>query len=439
MYVATEAGHWGPQMSKKPKVIFSKHIDAGLRHQILLALQEATQINAEGQVSWGIGGEVDQHISVLRDAFEFPKELSSRERASAVWRGLLDARKSGELTDSSVMKELQRITDNSLAQKLHRYSMWSRVSYKPPIEGRSRKFNYDGVAIRLATHLPSYMHLGSDQFSNLRPIPVKDKPNFGYIIAVTQARNETHAADKIFQSTELFQAIYNVALKSWNILGSEQKPEAPILMGPYHFFFKEKKSLHNENTWYNPNFWDEYWNTSSGDSKNIYNSAQTVRRALAMLENHPLKEPISAALLMMNDGMQSADMSRRTLRYWTAIERLFQAGDERASYEKIIKRATYLDNSNSLAKAKLGRLVRIRNRYVHMGASENEHHQLTQYLADHVRRHLFYILFNGDDFTDHAEFLEMTDLPSDAEALQRRRRAIDRRERMIEKGRHRSD
>jgi hypothetical protein len=427
------------QMAKKPKVTFSKHIDAAVRHRIFRALQEATQINVEGQISWGIGGEVDQHISVLRDAFEFPEELSSKECAKAVWRGLLDARKKGDLTDSSVMEELQRLADTVLAQKLRRYSMWSRVSYKPLINSREEKFNYDDVSIKLASHLPTYMLLSSDQMSDLRPIPVKDKPNFGYIVAATTARNETHAADKIFRSTEIFQAVYNLVLKTWNLIGSEQKPEALMLMGPYHFLFREKKSLHTETLWYNPAFRDEHWGSSSGDSKKIYETAQTVRDALAKLENHPLKEPISSALLMMNDGMQSADMSRRTLRYWTAIERLFQADNERVSYENIIKRATYLEDAESLAKAKLARLVRIRNRYVHMGATENEHHQLTQYLADHVRRHLFYILFNGDDFTDHSEFLEMTKLPSDAETLKRQRNAIDRRERMIEKGRHRND
>jgi hypothetical protein len=209
------------------------------------------------------------------------------------------------------------------------------------------------------------------------------------------------------------------------------------MMGPYHFLFRGRKSLLPETSWFNQNFREEYWGSASGD--NIFKSAKVVRKALAKLQTHPLREPLSAALLMMNDGMEAADMTRRTLRYWTALERLFQANDERASYDKIIDRATYLEEPADLAKAKLRRLLRIRNRYVHMGASENEHHQLTQYLSAMVRSHLFYILMNGDDFADHREFIEMTDLPSNSDALQRRRRAIDRRERMIEKRRHRPD
>lgn len=425
--------------TKKPKVTLSKLLDSGLRHRILNELQKATRVNEEGKVSWSGHADVDQYVSVLKDAFTFPAELSRREAAAAVRRGIFDARGKGKLTDASVLEELQRIADSKLAEPFRQYSMWSRLSYRPPIPSQDKLFTYQDVSIRLSKQLPRYMQLPEDDFERLRPIATKDKLGFGFLIAVTQARNGTHASDKIFRATEVFQAVYNLALKPWNILGSEQKPEAILLMGPYHFLFKERKSLLNNSMWYNQSFRDEHWNATFSESAKVFKSAGVVRQALSKLDSHPLKEPLTAALLMMNDGMEAADMSRRTLRYWTALERLFQAGDERATYDKIIRRATYLDDPSDLARAKLNRLVRIRNRYVHMGATENEHHQLTQYLADHVKSHLFYVLFNGDDFADHGEFIEMTDLPSNSMALQRRRRAIDRRERMIEKRRHRSD
>ncbi len=359
-------------MSKsKPKVIFSKQIDTSLRGRVLNSLENATSIDNNGQVTWGIEGEVQQHISILRDAFEFPNELSGHECAGLVWRGLFDARKKGALTDSSVMEEVQRNADANLAQSVRRYSMWSQISYEKSAAVRTLKFKFDDVEIRLTSQLPSYMHLSAGTLSNLGHLSVNDNNRFGYLVAVTTARNEAHAADKIFRATEMVQSVYNLALKSWNIFGSEQKPEALMLMGSHHFLYRDKKPLYPEHTWYNPNFREEFWTSTPRESKTIFTSAKTVRKALKALEHHPLKDPISTAFLMMNDGMQSADMSHRTLRYWTAIERLFQAGDERASYEKIIKRATYLDDADSLAGAKLSRLVRIRNRYVHMGTAEN--------------------------------------------------------------------
>lgn len=421
----------------KPKVGFSNVIKETLRQRLFAEIQSVTKLNDEGQVSWTADGEIDQYISVLSDGFSFPAEISRHEAAAVVWRGIIDARKSGELTDASALEALQRLVDGRLAEPIRRFSMWSRLSYRRPIPAREERFRYDDVSIRLASELPGYMELADEALEELRPILTTDMPGYGYLIAATAARNPTHAADKIFAATEIFQSIYNLALKPWNISGSEQKPEALLMMGPYHFLFCGRKSLFPETNWYNQNFQESYWDIGSSDK--IFKSAKVVRRALSKLETHPLREPLSAALLMMNDGMEAADMTRRTHRYWTALERLFQAGDERASYEKIIDRASYLSDPSDLTKAKLRRLMRIRNRYVHMGTRENEHHQLTQYLAAEVRSHLFYLLMNGDDFADHREFIEMTDLPSGAEALQRRRRAIDRRERMIARRRHRPD
>lgn|GEM_PF-1789619 len=424
---------------KKPKVIFSSFLNATLRHNLLKNIQDFTEINEEGAVSWSNITDVDQYIEVLGDAFIFPDELSRHEKSSMIFNGVINARKSGNLTDSSILKSLQQITDEKLDEPLRQFSMWSRLSYHPNASSRSYYFNYEGVSIRLSTHLPKYMQIADTDFLSLRPISTKDKPGSGFLISSTRARNSTQAADKIFSATEIFQALYNLALRPWNIFGSEQKPEATLLMGPYHFLFQGRKSLHKEITWFNQNFRDEYWNLSISNSDKIFKSAVSIRSALAKLQNHPLKGALSSSLLMMNDGMEASDMSRRTLRYWTALERLFQNDDERVAYEKIVRRATYLDHPADLVRAKLNRLMRIRNRYVHMGTAENEHHQLTQYLADHIKSHLFYLLFNGDDFSDHAEFIEMTDLPSDSHALQRRRRAIDRRERMLQKRRHRAD
>jgi len=422
----------------KPKVLFSKFIDPSLRHRLFKTIQDSSTVSANGQISWPGFRGIDQYVSTLGDAFVFPEEISHHEAPSIIWRGILDALKSGKLTDSSVLEAFQRITDSTLSEPLRDFSMWLRLSYTHPISSPDILFWYGGVFIRLSARIPSYMNISEQELSRLSPIETKDTPNFGYLVARTKARNKTEAADKIFGSTEILRSVYNLALKQWNIIGSEQKPEAALLMGPYQFYFQGKKSLLPESMWFNPSFRDEHWGAKINIGK-LSKHAPAIRKALAKLEPHPLKDPLSAALLMMNDGMESADMTHRTLRYWTALERLFQAGDERISYDKIIRRATYLENPPDISRAKFARLMRIRNQYVHMGKSEDRHHQLTQYLAEEIRSHIFYLVFNGDDFADHGEFLEMTDLPSNTEALQRRRRAIDRRERMIEKRRHRPD
>lgn len=423
----------------KPKVSFSNLIGASVRHQLFNLIQDKTNLTDDGKVSWTGFKEIDEYVEVLGDAFVFPSSLSQSEAATAIWRGVLDARKSGRITDSTVLEALQRVTDAKLAELPSRFSMWSRLRFQASGTGLPKRFNFGGVTLRLCSQLPHYMELRESDFASLSPIITKDTPGFGYLIAHTQGRNSSEAADMLFNAAEIFLAVYNLAMKPWNIMGSEQKPEALLLMGPYQFLYRERKSLLEKSMWFNPSFRPEDWKFRGEDPDKFLKRATSIRKALRKLENHPLKEALVSAFLMMNSGMEAADMTRRTLRYWTALERLFQSGDERVSYDKLIRRATYLEDPPDIARAKLARLMRIRNRYVHLGKKENEHHQLTQYLAAEIRSHLFYLLFNGDDFADHGEFIEMTDLPSGAEALHRRRTAIDRRERMIEKRRHRTD
>jgi hypothetical protein len=425
--------------SKASKVTFSDSVKAGLRQRVLSELQRTTSIDEEGQVSWAGFTDVDQLIEALGDAFDFPADISRRERSAIVFRGLIDARKSGKVTDSSALEAVQRIVNQRLSEPLRQFGMWSRVSCRPTTDQSDKHFAYADVSIRLSRKLPTYMQLNPDDLLDHKPHHITDKPGFCFLIARTRARNFSHAADKIFHAKEIFSAIYNLALRSWNIFGSEQKPEAALLTGPYYFMFKGDRYDQKSGTWFNPEFRDEFWALSSTNAKNVTKAAGTIRKALSRLENHPLKEPLSAALLMMNEGMEAADMTRRTLRYWTALERLFQVDGENIRNEKIIRRATYLDNPADLSRAKLNRLMRIRNRYVHNGATDHDHHQLAQYLAEHIRSDLFYLLFNGDDFAEHAEFIEMTDLPSDSLALERRRLALERRERMIDRRRHRPD
>lgn len=426
-------------MPKRRKVtINSGLINDGLRGQIFRELSENLKVSDNKNVWWSHRFEVEEYVSVLQDAFSFPSELSERETAQILAKELISVRSKGPLSDSSVLEALQRSADARLSEPKQQYAMWSRISFRPPSDYRDKIFKYKDVTINLKSNLPNYMNIDDKILNNLTPIHKKDMEGFGYVSCRTLARNDFNAADKIFRSCEIFQSVFNLFSKSRNWFGTENRPEANLLMGPYHFLYRNRSRISGV-TWYNENFRAENWDYVTSNSEYIENLSSVVRRALRVLEHHPLKDALSSAFLMMNEGMEAGEMSRRTLRYWTALEKIFQNSDGRLSYKDLIRRATYLDDPGDLVRAKLNRLARIRNRYVHVGLPDHHHHQLTQFFADFIARHLFYLLFNGDDFSDHAEFIAMTDLPSNRSALERQRRAIDRRERMIENRRHRAD
>jgi hypothetical protein len=51
-------------------------------------------------------------------------------------------------------------------------------------------------------------------------------------------------------------------------------------------------------------------------------------------------------------------------------------------------------------------------------------------------QHVLYLLHNGRDFKNHAEYLAMADLPGNAADLAARKIAIERRERIMTSGKH---
>jgi hypothetical protein len=116
---------------------------------------------------------------------------------------------------------------------------------------------------------------------------------------------------------------------------------------------------------------------------------------------------------------------------------LFSDVAEKVPYEKIIRRVTFLERDQQESRMFLQHLANLRNSKVHKGESSDHQHQLLEYTADLMRRFIFYLIFNGDDFGSHAEFLEMADLPNSRAALDRRLLALERRIRFMDTKRHR--
>lgn len=413
----------------------SKRLSESLRRTIYNRIEQNTTVTAEGSLSWTTF-EFSEYLSILDDAFEFPKGTSSRVRHRATHNGVVAARKKGKLSDQAISKEISRALVEYNRKPESPYAMWTRIRLTFPIDQRGIKFHIGNTTLEISRVLPPYMRLTKEQFGHARPLRTKDLPRFGYLIVRSRGRLTGDVSEEMIDAAGLLISVFNLALRSWNIFGSEQKPEASILMGSYQYIFRGKRSLVEEVCWYNPDFRDDFWETSSRD-QGIFKSAKSVRKALIALERHPLRIPLIHALRAANEAMETSDSTKRTLRYWTALERLFSTDGEKASYDRIIKRATFLEDDREIARAKLTRLLSVRNSYVHWGASEKGHHQLNQFVADLIRRFVFYIIFNGDDFLDHAELLEMADLPSDQRSLARRRKAIERREKLALTNRHR--
>jgi len=410
-------------------------LNSGRLKRVLDKINDGTSVNLDGAIQF-IDWDFQQYFDLLSDAFRFPESLTGEEFRALAYRGCLDLRKEGVVTKGKLLEIVNKKASDALAVPVTRFSMWTNLRLRRMVSVPGFRVSYGDVNIRGVARLPEKYVL-DDYFisgvGDIRPNAVRDS---GYVILQCKSRSEEDAAKKMFNSLDTFYAITNLFWRSVS-MWTDRHIQANVWMGPYQFFWKGRQFLGKDKIWYSPNFDKEEWRRFPKDAGELLKRLPQIRHGLRKLETHPLRPILSAAAKLVHEGMASPDLSYRLLRYWSALETLYsEGGNKNVPYERLIRRATFAEKDRELAIMKLEHLARLRNIYVHSGDTEREKSELTQYLREVLAHQILYLIRFADDLQDHNELLEMVDLPSDLELLERRRRAIKRRENIIRHGRH---
>lgn len=395
-----------------------------------------TSVNDDGAVRFS-DFDFQQTFSLLDGAFRYPEALTTREMSALIYRAVIDLRKTGVVKLNDLISAVNASASDALSSRKSRFTMWTALRLRNLSQSGGFDIRYKGVLLQGRSILPPRLRLEEYDLSGDRISP-NDLSGFAFLIGRTEARNEEGAARNIFEAADLFMALTNVAWRQWNVFGGEHHAEAKLWEGPYQFFWRNKTFLGSERLWFNPEFRRDEWNRHPETGAKFRQFLPAVRRGLRKLEGHPLARVLSQALRLMHDGMVSRDSSYRLLRFWSALESIFSKENESRS-DTIIDRALFAENceDRDIVRLKLQYLSRIRNGYVHAGLENENIYHLIQFLRDFVANHLLYLLYNGDDFDSHDEYIAMCSLPSSLDALKRRRQAIQRRENVILFRRHR--
>lgn len=314
--------------------------------------------------------------------------------------------------------------------------MWSKMRLKNMAFAKASHFLVDGVRIRTAAHLPKWLRVDEHCISGFGRIKTNILPFFGYVIFSVEARNEEEAAERIFAASDLFFAVVNTAWRSIE-LWIQRRPAASLWLGPNQFFFRGRRFIGEEKTWYNPDYEKDTWELFPKDAREFGKRTRYFRQVLDNIEDHPLREPIVKSLILISEGMISRDLSFRLMRLWSAAEVLYAIESEKTNINKLVDRLTFASKEEAwLDKLKLYRCYHLRNSYVHHGSRDNDDSALIRHLQELLLHHLYYFIFQGADISSHREFMAMIDMPSDESALDRLSRAIERRRNLLRTGRH---
>jgi hypothetical protein len=413
-----------------------KWIETGRLKRVLAKINDGTSVNADGAIQFD-DFDFQQYFDLLADAFHSPDTLTPREISSLVYSACIDLRKLGPVQRDKLLGLVNKKASEALAVAPRPFTMWTQLRLRQMVWSRGFKLSFQDVRIEGRARLPKRYRLTDYLISGhgyIRPNKLSD---FAYLILRCDARNEEDAARKMFDAIDTFYAVSNLIWRSIN-MWTDPHAQAYLWLGPYQFFWQGQKFLGKERIWYNPKFDEAEWQRFPKDAKDFLVRLPHIRKALADLQPHPLRQILSPAAKLVHEGKASPDLSFRLLRYWSALETLYSEGSNKnVPYDKLIRRATFGERDRELAILKLEHLAKLRNSYVHSGDTERERNELTQFLGEILAHQILYLLRYADDLADHNELIEMADLPNDLNLLARRRRAIERRENIIQFGRHR--
>lgn len=410
-----------------------KKTDRGLAR---LDAAQALLKKGENGVSFKGGLDRFQVFSAsVAETLSWPPYWTAQEITNRVREAIIGTVKSGNLGWESFSRELNKAAVGLLTAKLKSYTMWTKINATPDPAVRAISYKLGEVDVKIVAEPPK--RLGFDHLNVPNTGLVQaDYPKGGMVItAKGRFRSDLQAGEGLSQSISDVCALINLAEHRHRrtFRFGEARPKATLLSGKYHYLFREGVSIHQDGLWYNPDFREDFWNTSGFVREKIGKSAPYVRRILRDLRTSRSSDRIRSSIRLLHEGWQSHNVNQRIHWTWTAFETLLSRSIERTDdYETVKRRALFIAKNPDLEDMALDLAIKYRNRFVHengqCGAAEN----VAEYLDEYLILIIEWLLQRFVRFENHARFLDMLDAPRDVSKL--KGQIIDRRRALKARG-----
>jgi hypothetical protein len=409
----------------------NRRVSDGELNALLASFNNGTNVDEDGRIHFiHLDWASLQHV--LPDAFDIDKSLTRPESRALIRSALLECRKSGPVSVDLLIAAAQRLVKAELSKRPQKYSMWGKFRAKFMGHQKAFRLAWGDVHIETTYCLPKYMNIDEYFFNGYGDINPQENSLQGHLVARCEARTAQGAAARMFDAIDLFMAIFNM-YEGWGRRRISSGPwiEGKLLNGPYFFMFRGREFLKNV-LWFDESYNEEAWNSDVPDMGTVLRLVPLVRRVLATLANHPLREVLVSVLRLMQSAMSTREQGYRLLRYWSALEQLHGEPDAKSrNYARIVQRATFAEPDKLVARWKLAHISRIRNEYVHAGVCNDDLRYMSNYLRMLLSRHIDYLLFRAPDIRSHQQWLDMVDLPDDEATLNMRKATIEKRIELI--------
>jgi Apea-like HEPN len=387
--------------------------------QIISRIEQGRSSEQEGKVSFEAFAFKECSV-LLYDLLVFSDPVPEIEGRLIVSQAIMNVGKKGPITSSSLLAEVNKLTDAYLHSPLEHFVLATSLSLYQYTELKPLRVN--GAIVKFEHQLPNRF---TEERTKITPrdtqVLFADLPTDYLSVRVSVSARSIHeAADAGLGALDLIRAIWNWFYNRQHLtrisLGS-QSPVNEIAIGPIHTLHKPSGELATETFWYEPSYRAPI---QPKDLKHdIANVQRFYRSVRAKLRKSKYRVDLERALVRYVRALDERDWHIAFLKLWSVLEFLTST-TAKDSHEVTIRRVAYVFAQREYQLQVLKALRDHRNQVVHASASTEEI-QTYMYLLKRCIETLFgFHLANNFGFSSLKDAAVFLDLPTDLDALNSR-------------------
>jgi hypothetical protein len=232
------------------------------------------------------------------------------------------------------------------------------------------------------------------------------------------ARDVITATDTAIDELDFVRAIWNLFFnyrRSRLSLGggTTRKSINSIVYGPIHTLHHPDGTSATDIYWWQSSYFEPV--PAPHDVKQRYDELKSFERRLrGNVKKSAAKRELFNSLLRYVRALDERDLTSSFLKLWSLLEDLTAT----STYEKTIRRATFMLKDREYHESVLKYLRTWRNRIVHEGDYTHESEQFAYLLKHYVERLLFFLIQHAKTFASLDEFGSFLQLPAEPNVLE---------------------
>ncbi len=380
-------------------------------HLLAERLEEIKKVDEDGNVRFVF--PFPDIISVLQSSQNF-EGIPEVERMRITLEAVRKAASRGKITRNTLLEEINRAKTNFLKTPPKPFIL--AMSLSVDYSERIKKTVIDGNTVTIAKNLPRHFDQNIIQKLIQSCVPEAQPKNFSATKVRVLARNTNEAFESGLETIDYIRGIWNFIINRKTIARistGRLKPINLIRLGPVCTLHHANGKLACKTFWYEQQFYNK-------DSKSInQNDWARIRKEENSIRNRIKKIPygneLKTIFVRYSHSLDSTDYESCYLKLWSLLETLTDTVG--GSYDKTIKRTTFIYKDKEFHRQILEHLRSYRNLSVHADQSSEQIEtfvfQLKRYVEDLMNFHLY----SRANFKSIYESGNFMDLPGDISDL----------------------